>query len=155
MILGKSGGGIDFGVGYLPLGDITNPWELDINLLLHLSLSPKRLDIHIGGGGGVLFLVGQRYAQPPNELDSRFEPTGSTYWATPFFAQGFIGLKVSPFKGMSFWGDWGHLFFTKITDWSYKKTEQSERLKLNPEWLQYQNLKLGGRCLRVGTSFGL
>lgn len=155
MILGKGVTGVDFGIGHMPLGDIKFPLQFDMNLLIHLPLAPKRLDLNFGIGGGLLLLLSQRYAQPSNRLDNRFEPTGTTQLAIPFFGQGFAGLRFSPFRGISFWGDGGYIAFTKTSDWSYKKSGQSESLDLNPEWLQYQNLKLGGRLIRAGVSLGL
>lgn len=155
LILGKGVTGVDFGIGHMPFGDIKFPLQFDMNLLIHLPLAPRNLDLNFGIGGGLLLLLSQRYAQPSNRLDNRFEPSGTTQPAVPFFAQGFAGLRFSPFKGISLWGDGGYIFFTKISNWSYKRSGQSDNLDLNPEWLQYKNIRIGGRSLRAGILLGL
>jgi hypothetical protein len=119
-------------------------------------LSPKRLDLYCGGGSGIL-LLRQGYALPPEHQSDDLDPQSFTKVKPIFFTQGFGGLRLSPSNKFTFWGDGGQIFFlTKLSTWSAtNKNDPNHSVLLNQEWLQYQNLKLGGKWIRVGIAINL
>lgn len=141
--LGDRTVGWDIGAGAIELGNKKSIFA-DFNLILQIYLAPNRLALFGGGGGGLAFLR-QKYAQPSANYSSVVKE-GKAEIENIFFRQGFIGLRLTLFRPLCFFGDFGYIAFANTSAWEDTK----EYDHVDNDWLQYQNVKVGGRWLRAG-----
>jgi hypothetical protein len=151
------------GVGALELGLMSigdkHPIQICLNGFANKEVVAELLDIYIGLGGFIVPTITQNWAVEGNLYSGDIQlGNHGTCDAVGLGFQMFGGLILHPYPHLNIFGDLCYIS-CHPKEWSMWKdlndngnVDEGEEFRINPEWRQYEDIKIGGLSTRIGIS---